>query len=185
MASSRNAVPWHHSSRTRWQSFEEKVVYKYTRKPQRVNKDGPNTHHFANTTTSASDQHDFTVDTEEILNVKGGHNDGSKKGFGELEYLSPGIKPTRNLTGTGTGKRRKMCETTEITGKQLNKANRSDARHADVSSHPQVYRQYMLIYLHRATRHLQLQETLQGQSSQMCAKGTLSQAGSLVFPILF
>lgn len=30
-------------------------------------------HHFTNTATTAGDQHDFTVDTEEILNVEGGH----------------------------------------------------------------------------------------------------------------
>ena len=40
------------------------------------------THHFTNTTTSASYQHDFTVDTEEILNVEGGHGYGFKERFG-------------------------------------------------------------------------------------------------------
>ena len=39
-------------------------------------------HHFTDATASASDQHDFTVDTEEILNVKGGHGCGSQKRFG-------------------------------------------------------------------------------------------------------
>jgi hypothetical protein len=40
------------------------------------------THHFTDATASASDQHDFTVDTEEILNVEGGHGWGFEKRFG-------------------------------------------------------------------------------------------------------
>jgi len=47
----------------------------------RESEDGQ-THHFTDATAPASDQHDFTVDTEEILKVEGGHGYGFQKRFG-------------------------------------------------------------------------------------------------------
>lgn len=56
-------------------------------KSKRTNVDGSNTHyHFTDTTTFASDNHAFTLDTEEILSVEGG---GTRV---LIDYPSSGIE---------------------------------------------------------------------------------------------
>lgn len=50
--------------------------HRRARKRKRARNEESKTHHFTNTTTTAGDQHDLTVDTEEILNVEGGHGYG-------------------------------------------------------------------------------------------------------------
>ena len=77
--------------------------------PERPEDEQGWTHHFADATASASDQHDFTVDTEEILNVEGGHGCGFKEDLGELECRSPGIKPSRDPR-SGAGNKEKCVK---------------------------------------------------------------------------
>lgn len=54
-------------------SVSHPEAYPREAKWERIRNDEPKTHHFTNTTTATGDQHNFTVDTEEILNVEGGH----------------------------------------------------------------------------------------------------------------
>lgn len=85
-----NPVPWHHSLRIQWQSFKcrerepspsvpSPEEYPKEAKRKRICNNQSKTHHFTNTTTTTGNQHDFTVDTEEILDIEGGHGYGFEK----------------------------------------------------------------------------------------------------------
>jgi hypothetical protein len=52
----------------------EIIHVSFTRPPTRITEEsGPTAYHFTDTATATSHQYNFPVDTEEILNVEGGH----------------------------------------------------------------------------------------------------------------
>jgi len=65
------------------------------------------------------------------------------KDLSEFEHQLPGIKPARNLTATGAGKRRRVyCSAKSQGNTEANRPTRVMMH--DVSFHPQIYRQYIL-----------------------------------------